>query len=171
MTLPDYNAAGRLPYAAEPYSTTLDEVHSRFVESATTARAQRERLFRALELHVEQVRRRFGTGIRAWIDGGFVTDKDWPPKDIDVAYVMPVDRYIDASRPEHASLWTLQSVSALSPSLHTARLQPMGGMIDAFPAVDVPSQTDYWHDNWSGVTDRSGERIEGERKGFVEVRL
>lgn len=171
MTLPDYDDSGRLPCASKPYATTLDEIRVRFVENATTAKAHRERLFRALEMHVELVRRKFGTGIRAWIDGGFVIDKDWPPKDIDVAYVMPVERYVEASRPEHASLWTLQAVSAQSPSLFTDRLQPMGGLIDAFPAIDDPSQTGYWHDKWSGVTDRNGERIEGERKGFVEVTL
>jgi len=85
MTLPDFDDDGWLPPADDPYPTTLEEIHERFVENASCARAQRQRLFSALELHLDLVRRKLGRGIKAWIDGGFVTDKDWPPKDVDIA--------------------------------------------------------------------------------------
>src|SRR5262245_36215594 len=117
MTLPDYDDAGRLPFAEAPYETTLEELHDRFVVSAGRGKKQRERLYAALDLHLDLIRRKFGAGTRAWIDGGFVTEKDWPPKDVDIAYVMPTERYIEAVQPDNASLWTLLGVSAGQPKL------------------------------------------------------
>ena len=121
---------------------------------------------------MDLVRRQFGAGTRAWIDGGFVTDKDWPPKDVDIAYVMANERYIEAVQSEHASLWTLLNVSAGQPRLAVVdRVQPMGGLVDAFPVVDAEALTKIWFDRWSTVKNRSGGILAGERKGFVEVTL
>lgn len=172
MTLPDYTDEGRLPFADKPYVTTLDEVLERFVVNAAHAKKQRERLFAALDLHLDLVRRRFGTGTRAWINGGFVTDKDWPPKDVDIVYVMSNDRFIEAVQPENAPLWTLLGVSAGQPSLNAIeRVQPMGGLVDAFPVPDAEASTGIWFDRWSSVKNKAGGIVVDERKGFVEVTL
>lgn len=172
MTLPDYNGAGRLPFAETPYGTTIEEIFERFVVNADHAKKQRERLYAALDLHLNLIRRKFGAGTRAWIDGGFVTNKDWPPKDIDVAYLMETDRYVEAVQPGNAALWTLLSVSAGQPRLAVVdRVQPMGGLIDAFPVVNAEATTKIWFDRWASVKNRAGGIVDGERKGFVEVTL
>jgi len=85
---------------------------------------------------------------------------------------MPTATFVEAARPENASLWTMLKVSAQQPMLIGERkVQPMGGLVDAFAVPNDEVRVQYWTDMWSGVTNRSGERVDGKRKGFVEVML
>ena len=107
-----------------------------------------------------------------WIDGGFVTYKPTPPKDVDLVYLcrdvshMAVMLLSDSI----AELITLGDVIFGFPfAAGVKRLQPVGGLVDAFLAL--PSAQMYWATQWSMIKGPDGKRVPGTRKGFVEVSL
>lgn len=170
MVLPALTVDGLLPAAAAPYLTDMNELRAVFVDGAPAFRDERARICSALELHLDLAREHVGPGTRAWIDGGFITHKTWAaPHDADVALVFqPAVRF--ATEPV-VPLLTLKNVSAVEPRLAIERLQPMGGLVDAFLVPDQPAHTAVWHDTWSSVKDANGDIVPGLRKGYVEVIL
>ncbi|MFT4288780.1 DUF6932 family protein [Nocardioides sp.] len=170
VVLPALTADGLLPPAGAPYLTDMDELRQIFVDGAPAFRDERARVFTALELHLGLARERVGAGIHAWIDGGFITHKTWAaPHDADVALVISPTAHFVVD--EVLPLLTLKDVSAVEPKLATARLQPMGGLVDAFLVPDQPAARATWHDTWSSVKDATGVIVQGQRKGYVEVIL
>jgi hypothetical protein len=170
VVLPALTADGLLPAGPVPYPTDMSELRDLFVDRAPAFRDERARVYAALELHLDLARDHVGAGTRAWIDGGFITHKTWAaPHDADVALVIPPTATfsIDGVLP----LLTLKNVSADEPRLVTARLQPMGGLVDAFLVPDQPAHRASWHDTWSSVKDATGVIVPGRRKGYVEVIL
>ena len=170
MALPPLTAEGVLPASTSPHPSDLAELRSLFVDAAPAFRTERAQVFTALELHLSLARDRLGAGTRAWIDGGFITHKTWAaPHDADVAFIVPpnISMVVDEVMP----LLTLKDVSAAEPRLTTVRLQPMGGLVDAFLVPDQPASLAIWHDTWSSVKDASGAIAAGQRKGYVEVIL
>ena len=168
----DGGPLGLLPAAQGPYVCTLDEVHEQFVTNAPH-RAVRERIFEALRLWIDLAEDVFGPG-RLWINGGFVTHKPHPPKDVDIAFLPHVPLAVDAAIKTGAAfqLLTVQDLlfSRPAPGGHLQRMQPVGGLVDAFLAdVRVPTDAEIWFDIWSSVKDLDGEMIVGARKGFLEV--
>ena len=47
------------------------------------------------------------------------------------------------------------------------KLQAVSGLVDAY--VCYPGHEDFWHTQWSRVTDAYGSVIEGKTKGYGEV--
>lgn len=118
----------------------------------------------------------FGSG-RLWIDGGFVTYKAAPPHDVDVVLLPDsADVAMTALRHDERAyaLLTLQDVVFLAPAPGGTlrKLQPVGGTMDAFLANPRDSkEMAAWHEIWSSVKGPDGYIIEGQRKGYVEVRV
>ena len=111
-----------------------------------------------------------GAGTKAWIDGGFITHKTWAaPHDADVALVFQPS--VAFNEEPVVPLLTLRNVSAAELRLPATRLQPMGGLVDAFLVPDQPAHTAIWHETWSSVKDANGAILPGKRKGYVEVIL
>jgi hypothetical protein len=163
------NGEGLLPVGV--HTATLTEVEAAFVTGAPFE-SERRVVFEALALYARLVWARFPDA-RLWINGGFVTHKTWAaPKDADVAVVVPGGSSYDFNvHPEDLSLWTLQSVKASAHgfSLAAGRLQPMGGLIDAFFVPgDVQPALDYWRSWWQRLS-VPGEMDRLDAKGFVEV--
>ncbi|MBZ4496956.1 MULTISPECIES: hypothetical protein [Dermacoccus] len=154
---------GFLPVAPGPHFATLDEVRDRFVTHAPNV-VQRERVFRGLEIWIEQARDLYGSG-RVWIDGGFVTHKADAPDDVDVAF-LPDDREraTTAMASAHGlGLLTMQNLMCDIGSV--ARLQPVGGLVDAF-LVDADDDMDVENMTWLFSQVKGVKHV---RKGFVEV--
>lgn len=168
MALPGWNDEGLLPPGA--HQADLPDLYERFVVDAPE-RERRELLFGALTTHLRLLRTIIPSG-RAWIDGSFCTRTARPPNDVDVV-IHPSDWLTLEKSPPHVraslySLTTLQVVSAVLPPIaDLSRLQPMGGVIDAF--VCYPGQEDTWRVRWTSVTDADGNVITGKSKGYAEV--
>lgn len=168
MALPPWNGDGLLPPGA--HRADLPDIYDRFVVDAP-GRDDRELLFSALTTHLRLIRRIIPAGV-AWIDGSFATRREEPPEDVDVV-VHPDDwtavRSLSAVTRAHLhALLTLQNVSIAEPEdLWFSRLQPVGGLIDAY--LCWPGHEATWHDAWSRVTDAKGVVIEGQAKGYAEV--
>ncbi|MBT9273618.1 hypothetical protein KMZ32_05960 [Phycicoccus sp. MAQZ13P-2] len=133
----------------------------------------RSRIFEALRLWIDLVEDTFGPG-RVWINGGFVTHKPDPPKDVDVAFLPSAPLDVDAAIKTGTAfqLLTVQDLlfSHPAPGGHLQRLQPVGGLVDAFLAdTRNPTDAQIWFDIWSSVKGPDGEIIGGVRKGFLEV--
>lgn len=162
LVLPAMTEEGRLP--AGRHQATFDDLRQRFVEEAPN-RARRELIFRALLVYADIVRSLLPEA-RLWINGGFVTHKPEAPKDIDVVIVSEAPATVTIE--QVAPLLTLQAVASERPKLEVERLQPVGGLIDAFFAnATVRDLLDYWDGHWSKVNGAP----DTERKGYVEVRL
>lgn len=159
------------PYGTMPagrHQTTLAEIYTRFVEEAPF-RPRRELIYRALTLLNDLVVPSFPNA-RLWIDGGFTTHKTWAePEDADVAIVVPLEEYKTAISEKWMPLWTLQGVTSTNPRATTARLQPLGRLVDVFFVLDDPAQTAYWEDLWSKVRDDQRQTVAGATKGYLEV--
>lgn len=146
------------------HAATLDEIEERFVFSAPFA-DRRRIVFDAFRLWHGIV-----TSIvpdsRFWVDGGFVTHKPWAaPSDVDVTVML---------RPDNLNNLTAEQQQRLDPMFtkHGAtRQQPMSGLVDAFVCRrgDV-DKTLYWREHWSTVLDENRVKLDGTRKGFVEVK-
>ena len=111
-----------------------------------------------------------------WIDGGFLTHKDWEaPRDIDVVYLVPISEIKHATTPKGIPLWTQSNVSSVLGSdgltLAADCIKPGFGMIDAYVSPDNENLTLGWKKRWSSVKDANGNIIDGQHKGFVEVIL
>ncbi|MFD3571577.1 DUF6932 family protein [Streptomyces sp. NPDC058667] len=169
--IPPLTPGGMLPVGRHP--ATLEEIHDVFVANAPN-RSHRERLYSALELYAGLVQDLLPRAT-LWVDGGFCTYKTKPPKDIDLALVASsrLTRHFDEEEWRRMSqLLTLQHLSAQAPPTLASRVQPMGGLIDAFLVEEEdPADIALWDYNWSLVKDDDGKIIEGERKGYLEVAL
>jgi len=110
-----------------------------------------------------------------WLDGGFVTHKQWKaPRDADIAVLIPASAYDRANMDRARPLWTLSNVTAQlgdgGPSVVTDALHTGLGLTDAYVVnADVPAQVERWKRTWSKVRGADGHIVEGMRKGFVEV--
>ncbi len=142
----------------------MQEVEDMFVLNAPYE-ADRRRIWSAFEVYESEVRRLL-PGARLWLDGGFVTLKQWgAPKDVDVCIV--------ATREEMAAV----GAAAIRPLLTQTtsegeRIQPMSGLVDGFLTYSKPdpnAQTAYWAHQWSRVRDWQGNEDPARRKGYVEV--
>ncbi|MEU6387020.1 hypothetical protein ABZ847_26070 [Streptomyces bauhiniae] len=169
--IPPLTPGGMLPVGRHP--ATLEEVRDTFVVRAPHA-GRRQRLYSALELYVELVRDLLPRAT-LWVDGGFCTHKPTPPKDIDLVLFASrrlVQHFDQEEWTRMNQLLTLQNLTAQSPPTLAGRIQPMGGLIDAFLAEEGnQADIDLWDHNWSLVKGDDGKIIEGERKGYLEVAL
>jgi hypothetical protein len=170
--LPALDERGMLPPAEHPYTTTLEELHQRFVVEAPH-REQRQRIFSALSLYAELIWVSLPSA-RLRIDGGFVTHKDWAaPEDADVVVVYDTPAPSGSlSAIVRAPLFTVSDVSGKvsGQPLNMPKSAVMGGLIDAYPApAGKPAQLAYWDRMWSNVTGPDKTLVAGERKGYVEV--
>jgi hypothetical protein len=171
MPIPSPNAQGFLDPSPDPYPGTLAELHERFVVQSPAHQDVRARVFRALELHLELLLE-VGGPAKVWIDGGFVTYKAAPPKDVDLVYLCRDDKHMgDMLRANGIiELLTLQDVIFAFPFAGAARrVQPVGGLVDAFLAT--PPDQMFWASWWSKLKGPDGKPVPGTRKGFVEVSL
>ena len=167
MSLPAWTPAGLLPPGA--HRASLTDLYERFVLDAP-CREHRETLYAALTVHLRLIQRIIPAG-RAWINGSFCTSREAPPNDVDVV-IHPAEWTTLDHLPEHAkpylyALLTLQDVVVAQPTIWLSRLQPVGGVIDAF--LCRPGHEATWHDQWSKVTDAGGTVVEGKTKGYAEV--
>lgn len=172
MALPPLDAQLRLPPGRHP--AMLAEVEQLFVKSAPN-RARRERLWRAMRLHMEEARDTFGPA-SVWIDGGFVTHKAPAPEDVDLVYVVPgfeLERAFALQSTKVLELLTLKDLIVGEPGpLGLPRLQPVAGLVDAFVvAAELPGHLAYWDWAWSLVKAQDGSIVPEAQKGYVEVRL
>lgn len=169
LELPSLNDEGLLP--VELHVTTLDEIERVFVREAPFSN-ERALIFDALRIYARLVWARFPEAV-LWVDGGFVTHKDWaPPKDVDVTVVLTgMADYDPHEHPEDVPLWTLMDVSAGRPSLASIeRVQPMGGLVDGFYAPgDNAATVTFWTGWWKRLSKQDGQVVPN-AKGFVEVR-
>ena len=154
MPLPDWTEAGLLPPGA--HAAKLPDVYDRFVVD-TPNRQDRELPFAALDVHLRLVQRLIPAG-KIWIDGSFATRRERPPEDIDVV-VHPadwaaLDQLPAVGKAKLYGLLTLQDVHVLMPPLELSRLQPVGGVVDAF--LCWPGHETTWHNQWSQVRDDNG---------------
>jgi hypothetical protein len=167
MALPDWTEAGLLPPGA--HAAKLPDVYDRFVVD-TPNRQDRELAFAALDVHLRLIQRLIPAG-KIWIDGSFATRRQRPPEDVDMA-IHPADwksfqDLPDLGKAKLYGLLTLQDVCGTAPPFDMPRLQPFGGMIDAF--LCYPNSEDYWHNLWSVVKDDTGAVMAGQLKGYAEV--
>lgn len=171
MSLPDLTADGRLPPGR--HVAALDEVEAIFVDRAP-CRLHRALIWRAALLHMNMMCARVGA-CSAWIDGGFVTQKAEEPHDIDIVYVAPTAAIEHAASTDFAGLLHLVTLKDLIIGEPSAgwldRLQPVGGLVDAFLVPEVPERLDYWDQTWSRVKGPDGLLVADAEKGYVEVRL
>jgi hypothetical protein len=164
--LPELDHQGRLPVGR--HVATLDEVRDVFVSAAPNAHI-RESIYGAMRLHLNRLVE-IGGPAKVWINGGFVTHKAEAPADVDLVYLCADDEHL--LRMLNADgvfeLLTLQGVAIHKPiATGIRRLQPVGGLVDAFLAR--PSSYSYWDGLWSLV--RTTESVPRELKGYVEVRV
>jgi hypothetical protein len=142
------------------HNATLDEVYEAFVENAPF-RPRRELIFRALKLYIDLVSAQFTT-CRYWVNGGFVTHKTWEePEDADVVVVIPPGEHAQVTQPGFLPLLSLPSTAG--------KVHPMGGLIDAFVALDLPPALAPWDLLWSKVRDQHHNEAPGVHKGYLEV--
>ncbi|WNM28452.1 hypothetical protein RN607_05475 [Demequina capsici] len=144
------------------YPASLAEIEEMFVTRAPHV-DERRAIFDAFRSWMEGFDSLF-PGTTIWLDGGFVTHKDWAaPHDVDVA--------VHASGPVMAR-WNPALVPVFR-SYFTDRdagTQPMGGLVDAFFfASDNPAARQYWRNQWGKVRGRDRNTALGVQKGFVEV--
>ncbi|MFC9019298.1 DUF6932 family protein, partial [Streptomyces albidoflavus] len=168
--IPPLTSGGMLPVGRHP--ATLEEIHDVFVARAPHP-THRQRLYSALELYVSLVRDLLPHAT-LWVDGGFCTHKAAPPADIDLVLFASrrLVQHFDQERWTRMNqLITLQHLTAMKPHTIEQRVQPMGGLIDAFLAEEGnPDEIALWDHNWSLVK-IDGKIVDGERKGYLEVEL
>lgn len=175
MPLPSIDPVTRvLPSTSDksPHPATLDEVYEAFVVAAPH-RQVRERIFAALRLYSDRLWE-FFPGAPLWINGGFVTHKESPPHDVDLAFLtttQEIERVFSAPS-DAITLLTLQSVSMKHPfEGNVPRVQPFGGLVDGFfVPTDIPEVVQTWRDRWSVAPNPDGNGYRDDMfKGFVEV--
>ena len=168
-----------LPESDRPWAATWADLRSVFVDQGPQSQwSARDLRLRALELHAEVVGTLFrGVEVRMWVNGGFLTHKDWrPPADIDVVYLVPPEQIVKATKRRALPLWTLSKASGIiggegGADFNDATIKPGFGFVDAYIAADTPLMRKYWFRQWSTVKGPDGNIIEGRRKGFVEVTI
>ncbi|MGH3941010.1 MAG: DUF6932 family protein [Pseudonocardiaceae bacterium] len=169
MGLPNWTDEGLLPQGI--HSAAMPDVYERFVCDAPH-REHREMLYGALATYLRLLRRLVSSG-RAWINGGFCTQKATEPHDVDVV-LHPADwaaleALDERDQTDLLGLLTHQDiiVGSMNPPQWWARLQPVGGALDAF--LCYPGQEDMWYRTWSSVKGPDDRIVPGAVKGFVEV--
>jgi hypothetical protein len=106
--------------------------------------------------------------VTLWVDGGFVTYKDVPPKDVDVAMIVSPS---DLNRLDADQQGVLAMLLTEVETDTTPRRQPMGGLVDGFLARrGVAEEILFWNQTWSDVY-VDGKHVVGESKGYLEVKL
>lgn len=144
------------------HKATMATVQRLFVEQAPY-RSDRQLIWDAFGVYRAQVLRLLPSA-RFWVDGGFVTHKDWAaPKDVDVCLIAQTDEIAAA---DVALMPLLTDMSGAT------RIQPMGGLVDNFitvPRPDPDCNTAYWAHQWSRVQDLNGNEDASRHKGYVEV--
>lgn len=162
---------GLLPEAANPYASTLTEVHDRFVVGAPF-QERRQLLFDALTVYAELIWSVYPDA-RLRLDGGFITLKAWgEPKDIDIAVVCPTISATQRDTAVGAGLFTIKDATGVVhrrniPSVQ--KLQPFGGLIDSFYVPEKDHQVrQFFEDFWARETGPD-KKPTGRRKGYVEV--
>lgn len=174
--IPPINLETRLLPANEgqvPYLATLEEVHQVFVVEAPHSK-RRQLIFDAFIIYSALLWDYFPSAV-LWLNGGFVTYKDAPPHDLDVAFLVEQAelRRVFGNDPGALSLLTHQGVSAAQPKFENLRrLQPFGGLIDSFMVpADVEAAVGTWRDRWSMAPTPAGDGYrEDLLKGYLEVR-
>jgi hypothetical protein len=160
-----------LPPAPDPYLTTFDEIHERFVAGAPFME-ERQTVFDALLIYARLIWR-VVPNARLRINGGFVTHKSWAaPEDVDIAVVCPTISEDQLERAIVAPLFTLLDVKGVVVGIPEAipKLHVMGGLVDAFPILPgLPALDATFRRIWSTVKGDDGELIPGLTKGYVEV--
>lgn len=159
------------------HASTLEEVYARFVQGAPeSTRERRHLIYRALELHLDLVRRLLrGHSWKVWIDGGFTTDKAWKsPRDVDLLVITSPEAVAAADRDAAIPMWTLGNVTGQrgdsGPTMVTEKLHCMGGLVDAYLIdSDSPYQLELMRRHFASVKGPHGEIVGGATKGFVEV--
>lgn len=137
-----------------------------FVKAAPNSE-HRERIFAAFELWVASVQSLCPAAI-LWVNGGFVTYKQEPPKDVDVIALCKPGELNALSDADMARFEALLTVN----EPNKPRIQPMGGLVDGFfvPRGDIPG-TLYWQNAWGSIYGPDGKPIPNETKGYLEVKL
>lgn len=162
--------SGSVILSAGLHPATLGDVHKKFVEQAPEmTRPQRDRIYRALSVHVELASRVvIDEPLTLWINGGFATHKSQDPKDVDIVYFTSAAGVQLLSHKSSAPLWTLNTVKAVldQDRLVIDKLQPMGNLIDSYVSVDTPAMRQVWMRRW-----QSSRGLDSEPKGFVEVKI
>jgi hypothetical protein len=171
--LPDMDPvnAWLLPPAPDPYPTTFDEIHERFVAGAPFTE-ERQFVFDALLIYAKLLWR-IVPDARLRINGGFVTHKRWAaPEDVDIAVVCPTISQDQLERATLAPLFTVLDVNGVVVGIPAAipKLHVMGGLVDAFPILPgLPALDATFRRLWSTVKGDDGELIPNLIKGYVEV--
>lgn len=152
------------------HAGTFAELRAHFVDHPDVPFAsERSLLMQALDLYAPLV---WGLWPRAtlWVNGGFVTHKDWAaPEDIDVV-ICDTSGRIDAKIDEAGHLITLLQATHQKSSVVAPKIQPMGGLIDGHPVgKQWPAIVAYYEDYWSTLLDKDKDPVAGFRKGYVEV--
>jgi hypothetical protein len=147
------------------HAATLREVEDLFVSNAPFS-SERSRIFAALSLYIDQVRKVLPNATVLWVNGGFVTHKPWaPPEDVDV--VLPVVAASVNALEEQA---IKQLFSYFLPNGN--KVQPMAGLVDGFVFDQTsPDQHAYWNGLWSRVLDSAKAQVPGAVKGYLEVAI
>ncbi|WP_404814184.1 DUF6932 family protein [Kitasatospora fiedleri] len=132
----------------------------------------RKRIFDAFALYFTLVQDLIGRGT-LWVNGGFCTHKEEPPKDIDLVIIAnpeDIQHFGQAEEERLVQLLTLQGVNVGMPQAFSPRVQPMGGLIDAFFILSEDfDAVKMWDTLWSSVKGADGNIIEGATKGYLEV--
>ncbi|MGV8882560.1 MAG: DUF6932 family protein [Rhodoglobus sp.] len=155
---------GLLPQGRHP--ATLEEIEALFVTAAPFPE-QRALIFSAFTTWVTLVEQVLPVS-RYWIDGGFTTHKTWAaPSDVDVT-ILCQEKDLDALGPaEQDRLGLLLTTPADG---QRPRIQPMGGLVDAFVTTRGASgNAPYWNQQWSKVRGADGKELVNLSKGFLEV--
>jgi hypothetical protein len=160
----ELNEKGRL--LPGRHRTTLQEIEQFFVDGAPH-RERRRLIYRGFVTWLE-ILRTLCPNVTLWIDGGFTTHKDVPPKDVDVTAIISVS---DLNSMDEDQQNTFDSLMTKVGGPNEHRVQPMGGLVDGFYAVrGQPDGIIFWHNTWSAVY-VDGAEVVGELKGYLEVKF
>jgi hypothetical protein len=147
------------------HRTDLAEIEAYFVSAAPFS-TERQLVFDAFKTWMTLVDQLLPNS-RYWIDGGFVTHKTWAaPSDVDVTILCQASA-VDALTPAEQS--RLDSLLTVPAAPGRARLQPMGGLVDAFLVTRASPDVPYWITQWSRVKGADGSEVRTITKGFLEV--
>jgi len=171
MAIPTLDQDGRLPPGRHP--ATMSEIAHIFVERAPH-RARRRLIFDAFDVYTRLVAELL-PGSYVWVNGGFVTHKADPPKDIDLVIVVnPTSASPTLTLNQLLPLLTQTNIDMddrVGPQpggrLQTPVLHPMGGLVDAYlVTAGNAAMLTYWDDWWSKVNGNPAAV-----KGYLEVTI
>lgn len=143
------------------HTSTLSCAYETFVERAPH-REQRELIWQAFEMWCSAIERIVKVH-QYWLDGGFVTHKPEAPQDLDVVFLCSREDLNAIPTEDQPRL--KQLLTDASPE---SRIQPMGGLIDAFLLIrGNVEKTAYWNTHWQRVKGAADPNV---RKGFLVVK-